>query len=147
MDKALTQIATLDIKLKDTCSRVRPELLLTNKYDCNYCYIPDFHRYYFVEDAEQTREKLWRYKCKSDGLSSFKQAIRSNRAIILKTADENYNDKLFDDGFVETTLRVDRHNEIINFPNQNNFHINDGSVTDLQMPIMLLTSGPGGGYI
>lgn len=145
-DKNLTQVAVLDLDIKSDCDKVSPVILLSQKYDANYAFIHDFQdRYYFLTVTETKRKDLWRYAFTSDPLMSFKGEWRQLRAIISRTADSRYSDKNFDDNIVQSTLKVDRHNQIINFPNTNGFYINDATIqTELETPMMLVTNGPGG---
>lgn len=89
--KSLTEVATFDVELKDSCSIQNPVLLLSGKYlNANYCYIADFGRYYYIDDITQIRRNLWQYTLRCDVLMSFAEQIKANVAILKRTADKNY---------------------------------------------------------
>ena len=52
----------------------------------NYAYIPEFHRYYFVEEATALTEYLWQIRLKSDVLMSFQSQIEGLGAYGIRTA-------------------------------------------------------------
>lgn len=89
--KKLTEVATFDVKLKDTCNVKNPVLLLSGKYlNANYAIIADFGRYYYVAPPSQVRENLWEYKLSSDGLMSFSNEIEANKAILKRTSQDEF---------------------------------------------------------
>ena len=89
--KSLTQVATFEVDLKDSCSVQNPVLLLSGKYlNANFCYMPDFERYYYIYDITQIRKNLWQYTLRCDVLMSFAEQIKANVAILKRTADKNY---------------------------------------------------------
>lgn len=51
----------------------------------NYCYIPDFHRYYWVSDWVN-EDNMWTAKLKVDVLASYKSTIESERYYILRSS-------------------------------------------------------------
>lgn len=44
-------------------------------FQCNYCYIPNFKRYYFIKDIISVGKYLWRINMSTDSLMSFKDGI------------------------------------------------------------------------
>lgn len=89
--KRLTQVATFDVNLKDSCSVQNPVLLLNGAYlNANYCYIAEFGRYYYINNATQVRRGLWQYDLKCDVLMSFAKEIKSNKAILKRTAQDEF---------------------------------------------------------
>lgn len=89
--KRLTQVATFDVNLKDSCSVQNPVLLLNGAYlNANYCYIADFGRYYYINNATQVRRGLWQYDLKCDVLMSFAKEIKANKAILRRTAQDDF---------------------------------------------------------
>ena len=84
--------ADLLITLLDTTSIIEPRFVLemstppmaaATKY--NYCYVPDFHRFYFIENWE-TRRNLWICTCKCDVLASYRTAILTSSQYVLRSA-------------------------------------------------------------
>lgn len=53
----------------------------------NYCYIPIFQRYYFVENWEY-RDGLWWASCSVDVLATYKTQISALRAYVLRSAED-----------------------------------------------------------
>ena len=48
----------------------------------NYVYIPDFNRYYFINDITSVRQNLWRLSLHVDVLMSYKNEINNTNAFI-----------------------------------------------------------------
>lgn len=146
LDKQLTLLDTIQLNgLSEGSTVEHPKIMLPSgvRPDATYMYIDVYDRYYNIMERIPFRNNMCIITGESDVLSNFKNGIRGLRAILLRTADSRYNDKLFDDSLVETTLRVDRHNQIKKFPNEG-FHVSDGEVAAGNIPFMLITNGPGG---
>ena len=97
--KSLAQIKSVDCNLKNDVSIINPTLVLyytANLLDSNYCYIPKFNRYYFIDEIIPITADRSVIKCKVDVLESFKNDIKSLTAIINK--QETIADKFIDDG-------------------------------------------------
>lgn len=77
---------TVQAVLKDNTSLLRPELeVVENVTAYNYAYIPDFSRYYFVEDVIWERG-VWRVVLSVDVLATYKNVIGDTTAYILRCA-------------------------------------------------------------
>lgn len=104
LTKSLTQIVRLDGTLKDGTSIIDPSVLCYNidRFipDINYFYIDETGRYYFLNGVEVVRTGLWQISGHCDVLSTYKDAILANRAIIARS-ESNYNLKL-NDGLFKT---------------------------------------------
>lgn len=104
LTKNLTQIVRLDGTLKDGTSIIDPSVLCYNidRFipDINYFYIDETGRYYFLNGVEVVRNGLWQISGHVDVLSTYKDAILANRAIIQRS-ESNYNLKL-NDGLFKT---------------------------------------------
>ena len=90
--KTLTNALNLSGTLREATSITNP--IITVEFssaivDYNYCYIPDFNRYYFVVDAKSMRNNLWAITLKVDVLMSFQEAILNTPAIIDHTSSPN----------------------------------------------------------
>lgn len=78
---------TVDVLLKEQCTDEQPVLILNssdpdNYYAYNYCYIPFFDRFYFIEHREvNTGKRLYIY-CSEDYLATRKAAILSTTAYV-----------------------------------------------------------------
>lgn len=84
--KTLTDIMTVSGELKTDTSIIDPVIMiecdLAAVTGCNYMTIPTFGRSYFVRNIRSIRSGLVEFSCHVDVLSSFADAIKSNRAII-----------------------------------------------------------------
>lgn len=65
--------------------------------DCNYAYIPDFKRYYFIDDIVSVNNKLWNISMSVDTLMSFKEEFLQLEGFITRNEylyDPKINDNL-----------------------------------------------------
>lgn len=118
LDKELTTILTMSGTLRRGTSIVDPvivfECKLTDVVNCNYITIPQFGRSYFVTNVRSVGLNLVELTCHVDVLSSFKESIRQNTAIIKRQE------------------------------NKWNLYLNDGSFKVYQNPIVLTKAFPSG---
>ena len=128
--KSLSNKLTLSGNLRDECSITSPSILVeaTSLVDYNYCYIPEFKRYYFISDITSVRNNLWRVSLKCDVLESFKSDILNSSCIVKKQQNQSYSNNIDDGSYIN---RVDNFIEIANY--QNGFNA-DGE-------FILLTAG------
>ena len=128
--KFLSSVLTLNGNLRDECSITSPSILVeaTSLVDYNYCYIPEFKRYYFISDITSVRNNLWRVSLKVDVLESFKNDILNLSCIVDKQQNQSYSNNIDDGSYIN---RVDNFIEIANY--QNGFNA-DGE-------FILLTAG------
>lgn len=94
INKDLTLIHTMEIKLKDTVSIINPTLILAeidgiDYFQCNYCYLSEFNRYYFIRDIEMLNNRHYRMRLEVDVLESFKEDILNSKGFI--TRQTNFN--------------------------------------------------------
>lgn len=54
----------------------------------NYVYIPDFNRYYFINDITSVRQNLWRLSLHVDVLTSYKKEISNTKAFVMRNEFE-----------------------------------------------------------
>lgn len=90
-----------NIDLKDACSMIAPVIKLavgiTNLSAFNYCYLPDFNRYYFIRDWSYDRS-LWFATLSEDVLATWRDRIGSSTQYILRSSavyDGNVIDTLY----------------------------------------------------
>lgn len=102
VDKNITQVGS-DVSgtLRDACPIIDPIITIEdftnfNPATCNYAYISDFKRYYYITEIVLLSDKLYQLKMHVDVLMSFKSGIRSNRAIISR--QQNLKDLYLNDG-------------------------------------------------
>lgn len=95
INKELNLIHTLQIKLKDNVSITNPIIILSkvtdvNYFECNYCFLSEFNRYYFIRDIEVMDNTNFRFMLECDVLESFKNDILNSHSSYkrgLKTGD------------------------------------------------------------
>lgn len=88
LSKSITQLATVDCQLKDNCSLLSPRLVinhsaLSSYANCNYMYIPDFHRYYYCNVTALAGDML-ELSGDVDVLMSYASGIRSIKCTIIR---------------------------------------------------------------
>ena len=101
LNKKFKTVAMADAKLKDECTIIDPVLLLSGIKDsdipfCNYMYIEEFKRYYFIKNITSVRKGLWEVSAHVDVLQSFNSEISAVTGVV-KRQQKNYNLYL-DDG-------------------------------------------------
>lgn len=82
--KTLQNITELQGTLKDECSVINPVFMIehTNPSSYNYCFIPEFNRYYYITDIVSVRNNLWRVSCSVDVLMSYQTQILNLDVIV-----------------------------------------------------------------
>lgn len=79
--------------LKDSSSVLNPAFMIesaANISDYNYCYIPEFKRYYFITGIDVMYHNMWAFSCHVDVLMSYSSNIRSLSAVISRQ-ENDYN--------------------------------------------------------
>lgn len=117
ISKTPSTVMTLTGTLRDETDIVDPVIIieyagtLTN---CNYMYISEFNRYYFITKIESVRTNLWRVYAHCDVLKTYAQAILGTPAVVARS-ETRYNLMLNDSFFkVYSNPRL----QIANFPNK-----------------------------
>ena len=109
LDKTLTTITTLYGQLRSETSIIDPVILLGARLDsisgANYITIPKFNRSYFIRNMRSIRTDLTEISCHVDVLTSFKDEIRENNAVIHK--QENLTNLYLNDGTFRVTQKPD----------------------------------------
>ena len=117
--KELTKETELNIVLKDDTIIENPVIILRKTesvenalHDFNYCYIPKFDRYYYIDNRESINATTWRLQCHVDVLMSFKTEINKLKAIIERSS-KWFNTYIPDDSYsIENDTRV----QTVTFP-------------------------------
>ena len=104
MDKNIRPMTEMNVNLKSSCSLLNPVLVikavdLSKVSECNYCYIPLFKRYYYINNIRMTSGGLAEIECTVDVLMSFKDKILACTAI-LQRHETIYNAYLTDNQFL-----------------------------------------------
>lgn len=123
VDKVIISITSLEGALRNESPISEPTILIecddvavSNLIRANYAQIPEFGRYYYIQECTQIRNHLWMLDLKCDVLKSFQQFILLSMAIVDQTTDEGIervNDYMADDSFVTT---VKDKTDIVQFP-------------------------------
>lgn len=97
--KNLLEKISFDVTLREESSIINPIILLKNSLSLryNYAYIPEFKRYYYINNIESVRNDLWSIEMKVDPLMSFKADILSLKVVVDKQSDINNGDEYIDD--------------------------------------------------
>lgn len=109
INKQLEMIYEFNIRLKSDVDIVNPVIILNDKNkmnfnECNYCYLEDFNRYYFIRSIENRNNNLWALYLECDVLESFKDDILTSTAKITRNLRENE--------YIQTSLNVEVRKEI-----------------------------------
>ena len=116
--KSLAQIKSVEANLKNDVSIINPTLVLNytaNILNSNYCFIPKFNRYYFIDEIVPITGDRCIVKCRVDVLESFKDDIKSLTVILDKAQSIYKSNKYLDDG--SFVVENKDFNTIHNFPN------------------------------
>lgn len=115
INKILSDSISLLGTLKDETSITNPEILIEieNPSGYNYAHIPEFNRYYFINDIISVGNNLWRISMHVDVLESFKNGILSQNCIIEKST-LGFDLYLPDENLI---TQVKTKTDIVNFPN------------------------------
>lgn len=84
INKVLTDELTFDIKFKDVANIQNPVIKLNSKtiVTSNYAYLPDFKRYYFIEQVVIDSNSIYSLFLKCDLLESFKDDVLNSVGLI-----------------------------------------------------------------
>ena len=90
INKDKTLKYTTNINLKDRTEIINPAIILNDKgtmnfKECNYCYLADFQRYYFIRSLDNVNSHIWSLSLECDVLESFKDDILNSSAEINRT--------------------------------------------------------------
>ena len=115
LDKDITQVGS-DVSgtLRADCSIIRPVIQVERSIDLtkvNYAYITEFGRYYFIDNII-LKGKTYELHMHVDVLSTYKDSIRSNTAIVSRQ-QYKYNIYLQDGQFKTEAFP---HYQIVQFP-------------------------------
>ena len=117
VDKNITQLgSTLNGTLRENCSVIDPIIKVegivgSNLTKCNYAYIEEFGRYYYVTNIVCVGN-LFELHMHVDVLMTYRRSIRSNSAVVSRQ-EKLYNLYLQDGVFKE---QANPHYEIKKFP-------------------------------
>lgn len=105
INKVLKNQTIKSIKWKDDFSIINPVITLNGTisiYDFNYCYIPLFKRYYFINDIIQFPNKIYKLYLECDVLESFKHDILQSQCFI---SHQLKNNPFYDDNSYKNEMK------------------------------------------
>lgn len=99
--KDFSEVTTLSGVLRENSPILDP--VITVEYDstiatCNYAYISDFGRYYYINDKVSIKNGLWELHLHVDVLMSYAAGIKAAPCIVAKSAS-NFNLYLADPNY------------------------------------------------
>ena len=105
LTKSLTTLETLTGSLRNQSSIIDPVIEVTGIVSatvtsCNYAYIPEFGRYYFVKNIISIRANVWVIQCHVDVLGTYATQIKAQTAVVRR--QENLWNLYLDDGIFKT---------------------------------------------
>lgn len=104
INKTLELEFSIDGTLREETSIISPIINIKNieplRY--NYAYIPQFKRYYYINNIESVRNGIWRLYLDVDPLMSFKADILALKVVVNKQSLAVNGDEYIDDGSLVT---------------------------------------------
>ena len=123
INKDLDQKYRFNIKMKKDTDIITPTIILNDKSmmdfnSCNYCYIEEFNRYYFIRTVENLSNHIWALVMECDVLESFKNDILNSDAEINRRIKEG--DYFSTNMKVETIREIDVYKSDVTLVNEKN---------------------------
>ena len=112
LSKSTSVVKKVTCKLKEGTSIIKPTVIIgkmsaSNIRKCNYAYISEFGRYYFINDITEMTASQLAISMHVDVLNTYKSQIRSISTLILR--QENVYSPYYKDK--EALVRVNRFRE------------------------------------
>lgn len=100
VNKNITEIATINGVWKENTDVLEPHIIINNRSmaGVNYCYIPEFDRYYYIDDHAKITGGQVEIVCSVDVLMSWKQYFKVLTAVIARQENQwnlYLNDEMF----------------------------------------------------
>lgn len=113
LDKSVSYAVSVSGTLRNETNVVNPTILvqanISTLAGCNYMTIPAFHRQYFITDIRAITDKLCEVSGHCDVLSTYKDGIRANTAIVGRSATQGNWNLLMND----TQIKLNNKKQII----------------------------------
>ena len=102
--KVIKDEITITGTLREETSIMNPVITIkrTDPVRYNYAYIPEFKRYYFINNVESIRNGIWKLHLEVDPLMSFKGDILALNVVVEKQSMKSNGDEYIDDGSLVT---------------------------------------------
>lgn len=120
--KQLTNETTITGTLHENNKILQPQILVnTDVRDFNYCYIPQFNRYYYITGVTVSKKVLFIVNCEVDVLMSYASGIKNLTAIVER--QEHRGNNYYDNGnFIHEVQKERQRYELENpFSNDGEF--------------------------
>lgn len=109
INKDLDEKYRFNIKMKKDIDLITPTIILNDKgimdfNSCNYCYIEEFKRFYFIRTIENLANRIWGLQLECDVLESFKNDILNS--------DAEINRRIKDGDYFSTNMKIETIREI-----------------------------------
>ena len=77
--------------LRDTYDILRPTITVRQSavFDYNYCYVPVFNRYYFIENIGVESADIYALSLSVDVLQTYRESILASRGVISQSDNPN----------------------------------------------------------
>ena len=102
LNKTITETFRISGTLREASSVIDPVIEIAADgsitKSCNYAYIPQFGRYYFINDIVSVKNNLWRISMHVDVLMSFNGDIKNTSGIVARQ-EFLYNPMLVDNKY------------------------------------------------
>lgn len=101
INKEMIEKYRFNIKMKKDTDLITPTIILNDKgvmnfNNCNYCYIEEFNRYYFIRTVENLANHIWALVMECDVLETYKTDILNVTAVVKRAIHDG-------DYYVENT--------------------------------------------
>lgn len=129
LSKNITLINTVDCAIKDKCPVETPKIVLTNMLGssinrCNYAYVPQWGRYYYVQNINVDTGGRIELELKVDVLMTYAGQIRTINTVVDRQ-EFVYNKYISDSNVPVRTNRIVSYKSIGKFPRaDHNFVLN-----------------------
>lgn len=92
INKNLLKLRTVNIILREMVDEKNPALLLHDNTiaNANYCYLPTFKRYYFIEQVMRYNAHLVKVMLTSDLLMTYKDNLLNHDVLVTATSKPSY---------------------------------------------------------
>lgn len=115
INKSLYDTTTITGTLRESSSIISPIIMVEGDVrGYNYAYIPEFNRYYFIDEITSYRNNLWILRMKVDVLMSFRASILSTQCILVESELEGADPYILNDRVWVT--KVKDKTDILPFP-------------------------------
>lgn len=97
-----------NVYLKASTDLDEPTFLIDDTFrgTCNYAYLEDLGRFYFVKGWRLSNSNIWEVECECDALATYKAYILLYEAFVERCSDPNYYRERFNDEFVSVSQEV-----------------------------------------